>query len=169
MPGDNKDPSYPWYPRDHAADEVVQLMSLGQECAYRRLLDHQWLHGSIPSDLGQLARVCKNISLREMRKIWPGIAQCFVSVPDEPGRLQNRRLERIRNERKEHRAKQVEGGKKGAQTRWGPSKGDESPDGSPNGLPNDEPSRNNGLASAVLWQWLLLLVRLFLRNNRQAG
>jgi uncharacterized protein YdaU (DUF1376 family) len=126
---DNKDPSYPWYPRDFAADEPVQLMTLAAEGAYRRLLDHQWLHGSVPGELTQMARICKNITVREMQKIWPSIEGCFTRMEGQPPRLQNRRMERVRTERQEFREKQSANGKRGAEARW-----HQSPDGSdPNG------------------------------------
>jgi uncharacterized protein YdaU (DUF1376 family) len=116
---DNKDPSYPWYPRDFAADEPVQLMTLAAEGAYRRLLDHQWLHGSVPGELTQMARICKNITVREMQKIWPSIEGCFTRMEGQPPRLQNRRMERVRTERQEFREKRSAAGKKGAEAAWG--------------------------------------------------
>jgi uncharacterized protein YdaU (DUF1376 family) len=114
----NKAPAYQWYPRDFAGDEPVQLMSLEEEGAYRRLLDHQWLHGSIPADTQPLARICKNVPVARMRKIWRAVAPCFVEA--EPGRLQNRRLERVRAESREYRERQSAAGRRGAEARWGP-------------------------------------------------
>lgn len=147
MPGDNKDPSYPWYPRDFANDEPVQLMSLEAEGAYHRLLDHQWLNGSIPADIGQLAAICKRISTRTMRKLWPSIAPLFVPFTPEaghPDRLYNRKLERIRAERSEYRAKLSEAGKRGADTRWGHGH----PNSHPSGAPMATPLRPDKPASA---------------------
>lgn len=111
----NKAPSYPWYPRDFAADEPVQLMSLAEEGAYRRLLDHQWLHGSVPGEPAQLAAICKNVSVREMRKMWPKIAGCFEQLPGLPVRLRNRKLERVRQEREAFLAHAREAGKRGGE------------------------------------------------------
>jgi uncharacterized protein YdaU (DUF1376 family) len=114
---ENKVPAYPWYPRDFAADEPVQLMSLEEEGAYRRLLDHQWLHGSIPDDISSLAKICKNIPVRRMKKIWSSIEGCF-SPTDEPARLQNRKLERIRLDRSRFIQQQRESGSRGGHKRW---------------------------------------------------
>jgi hypothetical protein len=108
-----KDPSYPWYPRDHAFDELVQTLSLAEEGAHRRLLDHQWMHGSIPDDLPSLARILKNIPPREMASIWKAIAPLYHPHPTDPKRLINRRLERIREERREYREKQRTAGSLG--------------------------------------------------------
>jgi uncharacterized protein YdaU (DUF1376 family) len=116
-----KRPAYQWYPRDFAEDEHVKLMSLAEEGAYRRLLDHQWLHGSIPSDLGQLAKVCKNTPLSVFRKLWPALSPCFL--PSGEGRLINGRLERVREEVDEYRAKQSAAGKLGAEAAWGSGTG----------------------------------------------
>jgi uncharacterized protein YdaU (DUF1376 family) len=116
---ENKTPSYPWYPRDFAGDEPVQLMTLEEEGAYRRLLDHQSLHGTIPSDPVQLAKICKNLSVPRMRKLWGAITPCFVPA-DEEGRLYNRKLQRVLEERRAYLEKKSQAGKAGAEAAWGP-------------------------------------------------
>lgn len=113
----SKSPWYPWFPRDFAADEPVMLMSLEQEGAYRRLLDHQWLHGSIPADLGQLAVICKMLPAARMRSVWAGVSRCFEAV-EGTDRLVNPRLERVRDTAEEHRERQRQNGSKGARKRW---------------------------------------------------
>ena len=113
----SKSPWYPWFPRDFAADEPVMLMSLEQEGAYRRLLDHQWLHGSIPADLGQLAVICKMLPAARMRSVWAGVSRCFEAV-EGTDRMVNPRLERVRDTAEEHRERQRQNGSKGAQKRW---------------------------------------------------
>jgi uncharacterized protein YdaU (DUF1376 family) len=115
----NKAPSYPWYPGDFQRDEPVQLMSLEEEGAYRRLLDNQWMHGSIPADVAQLARICKNVPAAKMRKLWAAIAPCFVPYPDIADRLYNRKLERVRSERQAYLQKKSNAGKLGAEAAWG--------------------------------------------------
>lgn len=142
---DNKAPSYPWYPRDFAADEPVQLMTLAEEGAYRRLLDHQWLHGSIPGDVEALACICKNTPVKEMRKIWARVEPCFVRMEGQPPRYINRKLERVRQERKAFIDKQSESGKRGAEARWRQKQSD----GDPNGEPIATPMANECLAVAI--------------------
>ena len=105
--------AYLWYPRDFAADEHVVMMTLAQEGAYRRLLDHQWLHGSIPAALADLAKLCKGQSVPAMRKLWEGVEPCFVPLVSDPGRLVNPKLERIRQEAAEYRANQQRAGRLG--------------------------------------------------------
>lgn len=46
-----KAPAYQWFPKDYDIDEAVKLMTYEEEGIYRRLLDHQWLHGGIPGDI----------------------------------------------------------------------------------------------------------------------
>lgn len=136
----SKSPWYPWFPRDFYADEPVMLMTLEQEGAYRRLLDHQWLHGSIPADLGQLAVICKAITAARMRAVWSGVSCCFETA-SESGRLINKRLERVRQEAEAHRDRQSQNGSKGAQKRW--QKGSD-----PNGVAMISPLAKNSSAPA---------------------
>jgi uncharacterized protein YdaU (DUF1376 family) len=105
----------PWWPRDFAADEHVALMSLEAEGAYRRLLDHQWLHGSIPSDLPTLGKLCKGTPAAKMRRLWVEIAPCFVAAGE--GRLVNGRLERVRNEQESYREQKSAAGRASAERR----------------------------------------------------
>ena len=92
-------PSYQWYPGDALSSSRIQRMSLEEECCYRRLLDFQWEDGFIPADISELARMCKNISPRKMAVIWERIRECFVPLPDDPDRLINPRLHKIKQER----------------------------------------------------------------------
>lgn len=114
-----KSPSYQWFPRDAAADERVMLMSWEQYGIYRFLLDHQSLHGSIPSDPNQLAAMlARGMTAGRLRRLWAEISACFVD-DDQPGRLFNRKLRRVLREREEFRAKKSEDGKKGAAAKHG--------------------------------------------------
>jgi hypothetical protein len=110
---DEKIAAYLWYPRDFAADEHVLMMNLAQEGAYRRLLDHQWLHGSIPASLGELARLCRGQSPQAMKRLWGGIQPCFQPLPGKPGRLVNPKMERVRAEAAEFRANRQAAGRLG--------------------------------------------------------
>lgn len=98
MADQQKAPAYQWFPRDFAMDEVAQLMNYEQQGMYRKLLDHQWLEGSIPADEVELAALLK-VPVARFRKLWPRIARKFA--PCGPGRLQNGRLERQRTERQQ--------------------------------------------------------------------
>jgi uncharacterized protein YdaU (DUF1376 family) len=111
-----KPPAYQWYPKDYESDEAVRLMTYEQEGIYRRLLDHQALHGSIPSDTSQIALLVPKVPRARFLKLWPMIATKFPVGADS--RLVNRRLERSQREYAEYLAAQSDNGKKGAEKRW---------------------------------------------------
>jgi len=73
----NKAPAYQWYPKDYDTDEAVKLMTYEQEGIYRRLLDHQALHGSIPSDPRAIAKLVPKISAARFLKLWPALEPKF--------------------------------------------------------------------------------------------
>ena len=112
-----KKPWYPWYPRDFAMDGPVIQMDLAAEGAYHRLLDYQWLHGSIPADTKAQAAICKNIPLKTMTHLWVQLEPCFQPLAGEPGKLINQRLERVRLEAEEKHQERSASGKKGAEAR----------------------------------------------------
>lgn len=113
MTDDGKWPFYPFYPRDFLAD--VLLLTDTQELVYRRLLDYQWLNGSVPTDGRDLAAASR-VSFSKMKKVWPKIADRFPI--NESGQPQNRRMERERETLMEKRDRRRAAGVKGAATRW---------------------------------------------------
>lgn len=114
-----KDFWYRWYPRDFEADEPVKLMTLEEEGAYHRLLDHQWINGSLPIEPAQLARICKNVTPAKMRRLWSALAACFTRIDTAEGpRYQNRRLERERAKVMAYRDQRSAQARHAAQTRW---------------------------------------------------
>jgi len=93
----DKAPAYQWYPKDFDSDESVKFMTYEQEGVYRRLLDHQSLHGSIPSNPGEIAALVPKISrARFMKVCWPSMFHKFK--PQEDGRLANTRMQRARED-----------------------------------------------------------------------
>ena len=112
---------YPWYVRDFNADPPVQVMSPMEEFCYRRLLDYQWLNGSIPGDVPTLARICKNIPVRQMAKVWAVVGKQF------PGGV-NRRMENERRDVLANIAAKTAHAKKGADGRWNPPPEPDAPD-----------------------------------------
>ena len=113
-----KSPAYRWYPKDYEADEAVKLMTYEQEGIYRRLLDHQALHGGIPSDPKEIAMLVPKVSLKRFLALWPRLSGKFHPID---GRLVNGKLERVKADTAAYRAKQSANGIKGAGARW-PSK-----------------------------------------------
>lgn len=111
-----KAPAYQWFPKDYESDEAVKLMTYEQEGIYRRLLDHQALHGGIPVQLREIAMLVPKVTLKRFLALWPGMSGKFVN---HEGRLQNGKLERVKANTKRYREIQIANGKKGAAERWG--------------------------------------------------
>lgn len=133
-----RSPAFQWYPKDFLTSSRVALMNLAQQGAYVRLLNYQWLDGSIPEDLGDIARLC-GAQEKEMQRLWPALAPCFVPAADLPGRLVNLRLERERAAQREYRKKKSEAGTKGAHSRH------KQKDGSATVLPEVCQEQNDGV------------------------
>jgi uncharacterized protein YdaU (DUF1376 family) len=110
----NKAPAYQWYPKDYDTDEAVKLMTYEQEGIYRRLLDHQALHGSIPSDPREIAKLVPKISFKRFLTLWPAMAGKFPSMED---RRVNRKLERVKADFAAFLERQASAGRKSAQLR----------------------------------------------------
>jgi uncharacterized protein YdaU (DUF1376 family) len=104
-------------------------MTLEEVGLYIRLLLHQWITGSVPSDPRRAASLA-HIAVETFEKLWPVVGQKFQAGPD--GRLRNARLELVREEQRQWREKQAASGRKGAAARWADH-------GKPNGKPNGDP------------------------------
>jgi uncharacterized protein YdaU (DUF1376 family) len=109
-------PAYQWYVKDFDSDEAVKLMTYEQEGIYHRLLDHQWLHGSIPALPHQIAMLVPKVALKRFLSLWPGIAGKFT---DTDGRLVNLKLERVRTATAAYKAAKAAAGRASAATRAG--------------------------------------------------
>ena len=114
MSAPNRAPAYQWYPKDYDSDEAVKLMTYEQEGVYHRLLDHQWLHGSIPAEPKQIAMLVPKVPPRRFLSLWPGIAGKFVDVG---GRLVNKKLETVRTDTAAYKALKAAAGKASAEAR----------------------------------------------------
>ena len=110
---ENKSPAFQFYARDFLTDINVQLMSMEERGIYITLLAFAWLENGVPNDITVLSRLCGNP--KDFEQSIQNVIKCFY---EQDGRLYNRRMESIRLEQKEKRAKASEAGKKGAQVRW---------------------------------------------------
>jgi hypothetical protein len=108
---------YKWYPRDFAASEEAAALTLAEEGAVRRLFDHQWIHGSIPAELDQLANLCR-VSSAEMAMLWKRAGIFFVQTKN-PARLSNARLQREYESAIKGKKLLSSAGRRGAARRWG--------------------------------------------------
>ncbi len=102
-----KAPAYQWYPKDYELDEAVKLMTYEQEGIYRRLLDHQALHGSIPADPRDIAMLVPKVSLKRFLSLWPRLSVKFHLVA---GRLVNGKLEKVKANTAAYKAAKVAAG-----------------------------------------------------------
>jgi len=149
-----KAPAYQWFVKDAATDERFMLMTWEERGIYRSFLDHQWLHGSVPSDLAGLHALANSmggasVTAEHFTDIWPKIAPCFGPATGDPTRLQNEKLERQRSELQKYLQDQRVKGRKGAAKRW--KKQRISADGRGYGrpLPNDASAPTSAPAPAL--------------------
>jgi uncharacterized protein YdaU (DUF1376 family) len=89
-------------------------MSLAERGAYITLLCLCWQDGSLPADLGRLARMVGEPDAG-FRRLWPALEPCFRK---QDGRLLNPRLELERAKQAARREAGREAGIKGAAMRW---------------------------------------------------
>lgn len=117
---ENKSPAFQWYPKDILASARVQMMSMTEECAYRRLIDYCWLHGSVPADAQRAARLVGKGCPVEAAKI---ALEMFEPHPTDQSKLVHDRLEAER----EKQASNSKARSEAAAARWnkqGKSKGE---------------------------------------------
>lgn len=106
-------PAFSFYPKDILTDENVAAMTDEEFGVYVRLLCHAWLEGSIPADLGRIARMLRRPQ-RTIERLWPAIAACWEEAD---GRLTQRKLEAVRAQQVAFRDRQSEKGKRSAKSR----------------------------------------------------
>jgi hypothetical protein len=140
-----KRPAYQWYPADADSDEVFKLMTYEQEGVYRRLLDHQWLEGSIPADPQIIASLLPKMPRDRFVEIWPLISAKFR--PRVPGRLVNDKLESQRRELDKFVRVQTAKSRKGVIARRLQAKNPQ-PAGQPVGQPVVLPETVSGFTSS---------------------
>lgn len=111
---------FPFYVKDFLTDATVNLMDHAAVGVYVKLLCHQWLEGSIPSDKYTMARLL-HIEQSAFDALWPQMEVCFVQHVEFKDRLINERMEAVRAEQqnKAERARQAgrKGGLKSAESR----------------------------------------------------
>lgn len=109
-----KSPAFQFYPRDFLMDEQVRLMTHTERGIYITLLCLCWCEGSLPSDIGQLARLV-DVPIARFGKLWEGtLSGCFFAdARFEDGRLRNKRLELEREKQESFRRRQSDNGSKG--------------------------------------------------------
>ena len=129
-------PKLPWFPFygiDFFTDEKVQEMTHAQVGIYLRLLQHQWIEGSIPSsyassvlklsiyetafeDILSTHNVAQDAFCADIRDQCTAVIEhCFVPHPTLPGRLINVKLHSIAINQEQERQRKQAGGRMTAQ------------------------------------------------------
>lgn len=111
----SKSPAFQFYPADFLSDVNVVAMSLQERGAYITLLCFCWIQGSLPQDVGRLARLC-GVPFPQFRKLWPALEPCFRPA-ELTDRLRHPRLDREREKQSAYRLQQSERGKLGGRPR----------------------------------------------------
>jgi uncharacterized protein YdaU (DUF1376 family) len=108
-----KSPAFQMY----AADIYMDTNEWSAEAfgIYNRLLNHQWVNGSIPPDLKTLAQI-SFVGIKTMSKRWPEMVAKFEF--DDTNRGKNKRLEETREKQLQYIEKQREKGKVRANKMW---------------------------------------------------
>jgi uncharacterized protein YdaU (DUF1376 family) len=128
----SKPPAFQFYAGDFL--QGTAEMTLEETGLYIRLLCHQWIAGSIPSEPSR-ASALAHTTAEAFERLWPVVAPKFRAGPD--GRLRNARLEAAREAQRQWREGQRAAGKAGAEKRWrGHGEPISDADGDPNGDPN---------------------------------
>lgn len=131
-----KAPAFQFYADDFLAG--TSDMSAEEVGGYIRLLCHQWTKGGIPNDEDRAGRMAGLMGSPSIRYVLAKFSPC------EDGMLRNSRLEQVRQEQADYKAKQSTAGRSGAEKRW--SKWPK--DGDPNGKPMATP-----LATPMAERW----------------
>jgi uncharacterized protein YdaU (DUF1376 family) len=135
-------PSFQYYPGDFLSSPDVSTFTAAEVGGYWLLLSYAWQNEDcgLPDNDEVLAR------LSRLNEDWFGENGQRVrsKFRANEGRLYNLRLLEERAKQDDHRAKQSESGRRGAEKRWGkerreqPRDGDHAGDGNPNGVATEK-------------------------------
>jgi uncharacterized protein YdaU (DUF1376 family) len=104
-------PAFQFYPGDFMrSTSMWDAIAVG---VYIQLLCLQWDQGGIPNDLEKLERAVG----KEVREVWEIVGPKFKAGKD--GILRNQRLELVRKNQDEYRARIGKARRKAASARWG--------------------------------------------------
>jgi uncharacterized protein YdaU (DUF1376 family) len=119
----NKAPAFQFYASDFITDTVE--WSNEEIGIYIRLLCYQWINGDLPSQLDRLRKIVCDIAnpiatQEDTIEKWSRVLSKFEETGD--GRIVNRRLENVRENRLKFIESARNSGKIGAMKRWSDSK-----------------------------------------------
>ena len=106
----------PWFPFYWSQfDQDTAHWSCAEVGLYIRLLGHQWSHGSIPEDKGELMRIAREFDADTFNKCWNKCSNKFPRVAE--GVLANRKLSTVILKQTAVSEKRSLAGKKSAEKR----------------------------------------------------
>jgi hypothetical protein len=114
-----KAPAFQFYPRDLLADINWMMMNYPERGMYWQLVSVCWLEGSIPADLGAIARILQ-VDVCAVEDAWRQIGKCFKGSVKDSTKLVHPRLEIERQNQEEWRLKCARGGRASAGKRKHP-------------------------------------------------
>ena len=105
-------PAFQFYPKDFFSSDKVDRMSMTERGCYITLLGKDWLENGLPTDVAELAAMCR-MKPSQFRRMWEHgkLHECFT---EKNGRYFNPRLEVERRAQAEFRKRQ----KEKAEKRW---------------------------------------------------
>ena len=124
-------PAFQFYADDFLAG--TSDMSAEEVGGYIRLLCHQWTKGGIPNDEERAGRMAGLMGSPSIRYVLAKFSPC------DDGMLRNARLEQVRQDQADYKAKQATSGKAGAEKRWSKCQKDGDPNGEPIATPMATP------------------------------
>lgn len=139
-------PAFQFYAGDFL--QGTAEMTLEELGLYIRLLCHQWIAGSIPSDPDRASSLA-HTTIEVFNRVWAVVGEKFHLGPD--GRLRNLRLEGTRESQRRWREGQIESGRKGGQAaQKARREASNNPSNNPSSDPSSDPSgKNQALHSSV--------------------
>jgi uncharacterized protein YdaU (DUF1376 family) len=108
-----KRPSFPFYPKDWLGSASVSAMPLDAQGLYVRLLSFAWLSDGLPAEADALRRLA-GVERAAWRKLWPHVEPLWTLAGN---RLQNVKLERVREEASAYSEARALAGHKGGISR----------------------------------------------------
>jgi hypothetical protein len=106
-----------WYPHDvidALMDQRTSSIPTRFYGYYERLKEWQWVEGSIPADIDEIARLLRE-SPKDVERPWKAICHLFEPLPD--GRLAEPQLRELRDKRLRYSEEQAARGRAGGQAK----------------------------------------------------
>jgi uncharacterized protein YdaU (DUF1376 family) len=116
-----KPPAFQFYPKEYLSEPNTRMMTFVERGMYMDLLCFCWIDGTIPADLGALARLLQCRS-SDIEAAWPALGKCFVLDVPDCTRYYHKRLRYESLKRRKFILQCSDAGQKSATKRWGRKK-----------------------------------------------